>query len=307
MPPDFRTTVRLRQLLRFKWTQFGRFPPKRCNLDGFNTNCLLSHVCSSVMRKPLIISAKLVLALLSVAGTGLLIFEGWLIWRYEYGIGLPDKGKLVAVSKTGPACSASDQRTYIALSEIPALVRQAVIASDEPDFYERLSANPFIERTLASLFNRPARPAMISQSVTRCLMSLSPDCCRGPSLDHVIGQFVLMGRVVTTLSRDRIFEIYLNESYFGRGAYGVGAAAKSYFGKPLDLLSIDEIAFIVALPKAPAFIGRRKDIAVERRNRIVERMLQSGFINEADAASAKERPLEFLEEPSDGPGLQKNL
>jgi len=116
-----------------------------------------------------------------------------------------------------------------------------------------------------------------------------------------------MGRVATALSRDRILEIYLNESYFGRGAYGVGAAAKSYFGKPLDLLSIDEIAFIVALPKAPAFIGRRKDIAVERRNRIVERMLQSGFINEADAASAKERPLEFLEEPSDGPGLQKNL
>ena len=259
------------------------------------------------MRKPLIILATLVLAVLSVAGTGLLILEGWLIWHYEYGIGLPDSDKLAAVSETGPACSVSDQRTYIPLSEIPALVRQAAIASDEPDFYERLSANPFIENTLASLSNRHPRPAMISQSVTSCLMSLSPDCCRGPNLDQTIGHLVLMGRVATSLSRDRIFEIYLNESYFGRGAYGVGAAAKSYFGKPLGLLSIDEIAFITVLPRASALFGRRKDLAVERRNRIVERMLQSGFINEADAASAKERPLEFREEPSDGSSQQKSL
>jgi penicillin-binding protein 1A len=259
------------------------------------------------MRKPLIILAKLVLAVLSVAGTGLLILEGWLIWRYEYGIGLPDRDKLAAVSETGPACSVSDQRIYIALSGIPALVRQAVIASDEPDFYERLSANPFIEHTLASLFNRRPRPALISQSVARCLMSLSPDCCRGPSLESQIGHLVLMGRVATALSRDRILEIYLNESYFGRGAYGVGAAAQSYFGKPLGLLSIDEIAFITVLPKAPALLGRRKDVATERRNYVVERMLQSGFIDETDAASAKERPLEFREEPSDVPSRQKSL
>jgi len=274
---------------------------------GINTDCLFSYDCSSAMRKPLIILATLVLAVLSVAGTGLLILEGWLIWHYEYGIGLPDSDKLAAVSETGPACSVSDQRTYIPLSEIPALVRQAAIASDEPDFYERLSANPFIERTLASLFNQPPRPAMISQSVARCLMSLSPDCCRGPGLESQVGHLVLMGRVATALSRDRILEIYLNESYFGRGAYGVGAAAKSYFGKPLGLLSIDEIAFIAVLPRAPALFGRRKDIAVERRNRIVERMLQSGFINEADATSAKERPLQFREEPSDSPSQQKSL
>jgi len=288
-------------------TQFGRFLPERCNLYGSQYRRLFSYDCSSAMRKSLIILAKLVLAVLSVAGTGLMILEGWLIWHYEYGIGLPDKDKLAAVSETGPACSASDQRTYVPLSEIPPLVRQAVIASDEPDFYERLSANPFMEHTLASLFNRRPRPAMISQFVSRCLMSLSPDCCRGPSLESQVGHLVLMGRVATALSRDRILEIYLNESYFGRGAYGVGAAAKSYFGKPLGLLSIDEIAFIAVLPRAPALFGRRKDIAVERRNRIVERMLQSGFINEADATSAKERPLQFREEPSDSPSQQKSL
>lgn len=258
------------------------------------------------MRKPLIILAKLVLALLSVAGTGLLILEGWLIWHYEYDIGLPDKDKLAAVSETGPACSVSDQRTYAALSEIPPLVRQAAIAYDEPDFYERLSANPFIENALTLLTNRRPPPAIISQSVTRCLMSLSPGCCTGPGLEAQIGHLFLMGRVAKVLSRERILEIYLNESYFGRGAYGVGAAAKAFFGKPLGLLNIDEIALIAALPRAPAYIARKNDVAVERRNHVVDRMLQSGFINEADAASAKERPLEFRV-PSDGPGPQKSL
>ena len=116
-----------------------------------------------------------------------------------------------------------------------------------------------------------------------------------------------MARIARVFSRERILEIYLNENYFGRSAYGVGAAANAYFGKPPALLSIDEVAFIAALPKAPWQIGRRKDIALERRNRIVERMLQSGFINEADAASAKERPLSFREEPADGQASQKSL
>src|SRR5689334_7039536 len=258
------------------------------------------------MRKSLIILAKLAIGLLSVAGTGLLIIESWLIWHYEYGIGLPDSDKLAAVSQTGPACSVSDQRSYVALSEIPPLVRQTVIAYDQPDYYERLSANPFVEAALASLFSRRPRPAIISQSVTRCLMSLSPACCAGPGLEAQIGHLVLMGRVAKVLSRERILEIYLNESYFGRGAYGVDAAATAYFDKPLGLLSIDEIAFIVALPRTPALVCRRNDIVVERRNHIVDRMLQSGLINEADATSAKERPLAFRA-PSDGPGLPKSL
>jgi membrane carboxypeptidase/penicillin-binding protein len=182
------------------------------------------------MHKPLIILAKLVLALLSVAGMGLLIVEGWLIWHYEYGIGLPSEGKLAALSATAPACSVSDQRTYIPLSEIPPLVRQAAIAYEEPKFYERLSLDPLIELVVAVAQNRRPRQSNITMAVTRCL---ADDCCRGPNLDRQISHLVLMTRVAKTLSRDRILEIYLNESYLGRGSYGVGAAAKSYFGRPL--------------------------------------------------------------------------
>jgi membrane carboxypeptidase/penicillin-binding protein len=259
------------------------------------------------MSKALIIIGKWVLALLSVAGMALLVLEGWLIWHFEYGIGLPTKARLASVSLTEPICSAGGQRAYIPLSDIPPLVAQAVIAAEDPDFYKRLSIDPFTEILYAPFLNQRPHASNVLGSVAHCLMSLSPDCCRGPSLERSFAHLVLMARVTTVLPRERIFEIYLNENYFGRGAYGVSAAANAYFGKSLGLLSIDEIAFVAALPKAPGLIGRKKDIALERRNRIVEQMFQSGFINEADAASARQRPLSFREEPANGPGLQKSL
>ncbi|WP_246738067.1 transglycosylase domain-containing protein [Bradyrhizobium sp. CCBAU 051011] len=259
------------------------------------------------MPKALIVIGKLVLALLSVAGVALLILEGWLIWHFEHGIGLPTEAKLAKISATEPICPVDGQPAYIPLSDIPPLVAQAVITSEDPDFYERLSINPFTDLVYAAFLNRRPGASHILRSVTHCLASLSPDCCKGPNLERVFGHTFLMARVAKVLSRERILEIYLNENYFGRGAYGVGAAANAYFGKPLGLLSIDEVAFIAALPKAPGQIGRRKDIAVERRNRIIEQMLQSGFVNEADAAFAKQRPLSFRDEPADGPAPQKGL
>ena len=259
------------------------------------------------MSKALLIIGKLVLGLLSVAGMALLILEGWLIWHFEYCIGLPTEAKLAKISATEPICSVDGRRAYIPLSDTPPLIAQAVIAAEDPDFYERLSINPFTEFVHAALLNQPPRASNISKSVAHCLMSLSPDCCRGPNLEWGFGQLFLMARVAKVFSRERILEIYLNENYFGRSAHGVGAAADAYFGKSLALLSIDEIAFIAALPKAPGQIGRKKDVAVERRNRIIEQMHRSGFINEADAASAKERPLSLRETPADGSAPQKSL
>ncbi|MBR1226151.1 MULTISPECIES: transglycosylase domain-containing protein [unclassified Bradyrhizobium] len=257
------------------------------------------------MRKPFIIIGKLVVALLSVAGTGLLILEGLLIWHYEYRIGLPDKDKLATLSSTAPACSVSDRRTYVPLAEIPPLVRQAAIAYEEPEFYERLSLNPLIEFGAAMAFNRRPQPSGITTSVTMCLISLSPECCRG--IDWHIGNIVLMGRIAQILSRDRILEIYLNESYLGRASYGVGAASMAYFDKPLGLLSVDEIALITALPRAPALLGRRNDIARDRRNVVIDRLSKANIISETEATTARARPLQFREPSPDNESQQRKL
>jgi membrane carboxypeptidase/penicillin-binding protein len=257
------------------------------------------------MRAPLIILAKLVVGLLSVAGTGLLILEAWLIWHYEYGIGLPSKDKLATFSVAAPACSAIDRETYLPLSEIPLLVRQAAIAFEEPGFYERPSLNLLVELITAGAFNRPPQPSGIMTSVTRCLISLEPECCRG--IDWHIGNMVLWNRIAQTLSRDRILEIFLNETYFGRGSFGVGAASMAYFDKPLGLLSVDEIALIVALQRAPTMLSGKHDRARDFRNRVIDRMEKASLIADAEASAARARPLQFRDIPADNPVQQQKL
>lgn len=259
------------------------------------------------MSKALIITGKWALALLSVAGMALLILEGWLICHFEHGVGLPTEARLAKISATALICSADGQRTYVPLSDIPPLVARAILASEEPDFFTRLSIDPFADLVYAMFLGQRPRSSNISRSVAHCMTSLTPDCCAGPNLEQAFARLFLMARIAKVFSRERILDIYLNENYFGRGAHGVGAAADAYFGKPLDLLSTDEVAFLAALPKAPNYIGRRKDIAVERRNHVLERMRRSGVINEADAESAKERPLSLRETPADGSAPQKSL
>ncbi|WP_338831493.1 transglycosylase domain-containing protein [Bradyrhizobium sp. 27S5] len=247
------------------------------------------------MRKFVIVAAKLILSAVSLVGIGLLLFAGWLVWHYEYALGLPSEDGLASISTTGPACTAAPDRTYISLADIPPLLRKAAIAYEQPDFYEARSLSPIIGIAHAAANGGKGPPSGIIQSVTRCLMSFSTDCCRG--IDMHIATIVLMQRVARTLSRDRILEIYLNESYFGRGNYGVGSASLAYFGRPLGLLAVDEIAFIVALPRMPALLNRRRDIALDRRNLVIARMQHTGIISDAEAMAARERPLAFRDPP----------
>lgn len=247
------------------------------------------------MRTRVVIAAKLLLAAVSMAGVVLLVFAGWLVWHYEYGLGLPTEGRLASLATTGPACTAAPDRTYIALAEIPALLRKAVIAYEQPNFYEAWSLDPLADIAIAAGSGRAIPQSGITQPVTQCLMSLSAGCCKG--LDWHIGNIILARRVTRALSRDRILEIYLNESYLGRGSYGVGSASSAYFGKPLGMLTTDEIAAIVALARALARLDRRKDLALDRRNAVIAQMQRAGIVSDTEAAAALERPLAFRDPP----------
>jgi membrane carboxypeptidase/penicillin-binding protein len=248
------------------------------------------------MRKALTIFGKSVLALLSLAGVALLWFTGWLIWHYEYGIGLPTETTLSALPPRDHVCSTGDRGAFVPLTDIPPLVRKAVVAYQDPDFYERPLAGPLAQFALAVVANRRPTGSNISLSVTRdCLRTLSPECCKG--IDWHIGNWVFMGRVERVLSRDRILEIYLNDTYFGRGADGVAMAAEAYFGKRLAELDIHEIAFIVARARYP-YPSKRFDASF--RNRVIDRMLDAAVISEAQAVTAKDHPMPLDKNASDG-------
>ena len=251
------------------------------------------------MRKALIIFGKSLLALLSLAGVALLWFTGWLVWHYEYGIGLPTENTLSALSPTDHVCTAGSRGAFVPLADIPPLVRNAVVAYEDPDFYERPSVGPLTQFALAVVSNRRPPLSSISLSVTRdCLRTLNPECCRG--IDWHIGNWVFMGRVERALSRDRILEIYLNDTYFGRSADGVAMAAETYFGKPLAELDVHEIAFVIARRKW------RQGFDVSFRDRALDRMLKAGVITEAQAVAAKDRPLPLNKKPTDGQNAPVN-
>src|SRR6185437_3130463 len=109
-----------------------------------------------------------------------------------------------------------------------------------------------------------------------------------------IKEALLALRIEDTLSKDRILELYLNEIYLGGGTYGVAAAALNYFDKSLDQLTIAEAAFLGALPKAPNNYNpeRRPKAAKARRDWVIGRMAEDGYITQAEAKAAIATPLE---------------
>jgi membrane peptidoglycan carboxypeptidase len=244
------------------------------------------------MKKLLVLLGKSVLALLSIAGVLLLMLEGWLIWHFEYGIGLPDEKRIASLPTTGHLCLAEPNISYMPLAAIPPLLQKTVLVAYDLEFYERLHAGVLVQFALATDRRRPWSP--ITFSISRnCLQVLVPSCCKGqPNLDWQIGEILFIGRIERALSRDRILESYLNDSYLGRGAYGFVAGAKAYFGKTLDALDIDEIALLVAHIGQPALRDAR---ARERRDFTIDRMRSAGLIDEQQAVAAKAAPLSLLD------------
>jgi membrane peptidoglycan carboxypeptidase len=256
-------------------------------LDG--TNLLTMRFPST--KRLFILFGKSMLAVLSIAVVLLLYTEGYVIWYFEYGLGLPAESRLAALPTKGPLCSAPPGSSYVALSEIPPLVRKAVVASEDRDFYERPYVGPLAGLTSDIAAGRPPGWSTIIHSVSGdCLRALVPECCKGPNLEWQIGTEVFMGRIERAFGRDRILETYLNNAYLGRGTYGVAAGANAYFGKPLTSLDIDEIAFLVARFRMP---GSHK-VERQRRDIVVNKMLSAGLIDGQQALTAKAAPLPWL-------------
>jgi len=245
---------------------------------------------SRTIRKPAAIVGRSLAAVLMLSGPALLAWSGWLVWHFEYGLGLPDDSKLAAISGTEQICSAGHGRTFIPIAEIPPLLRSAFLASEEPEFYHRPAL--LSEYALGALRNRRPRPAMISTRLAQCLMPR--ECCKG--LDRPFGALFLVNRLYKILSKDTIFEIYLNDVHLGRGSYGVADAAASYFGKSLGELGPDEVAFIVTRARHP-FASKDQQSEIDLRNRVIARMRDAGVIGEAAAASATSAPLMLRDRP----------
>jgi penicillin-binding protein 1A len=188
-----------------------------------------------------------------------------------------------------------ERRLYLPIQAVPKLVINAFLAAEDKNFYEHGGIDFSGMARAAVLYaqnygsnRRPQGASTITQQVAKNFLLTNE-----VSFTRKIKEALLAMRIERAYSKDKILELYLNEIYLGLGAYGVAAASLVYFDKSVNELTVAEAAYLAALPKAPAALHpiRNRDRAIERRNYVIDRLLENGWIKQAEADKARKDPL----------------
>jgi penicillin-binding protein 1A len=183
------------------------------------------------------------------------------------------------------------RRIPVTVEEMPDLLKQAFLAGEDARFYEHPGLDyQGITRALWSLLTTGEKSiggSTITQQLARNFFLSSEK-----TWTRKIKEAFLALKIEQQLNKDEILELYLNKIFLGYRAYGVGAAAEVYYGKSTNQLSLAQCAMIAALPKAPSRINpiTSPERALERRNYVLGRMYELGYINESELNSAVSQP-----------------
>ncbi len=238
--------------------------------------------------------------------SGILAVLGGLYILYSYGRDLPDYKQLAdyeppVVSRVYAGDGslikeyAREKRLFVPINAIPAKVKEAFLSAEDQNFYTHIGIDfkGLIRAVLTNVKNaiinrRPVGASTITQQVAKNFL-LSSEV----AIERKIKEAILSYRIEQAFTKDQILELYLNEIYLGQNSYGVAAAALNYFGKSLEELEIQEIAYLAALPKAPSNYHpvRKYEAAIGRRNWVLGRMEDEGFITAAEREAAAAIPL----------------
>jgi penicillin-binding protein 1A len=197
---------------------------------------------------------------------------------------------------------ARERRLYLPIQNIPPLVKDAFLAAEDKNFYSHggidltgigRAAFAFVQNYGSG--RRPQGASTITQQVAKNFLLTNE-----VSIDRKVKEALLALRMERAYSKDKILELYLNEIYLGIGSYGVAAASLLYFDKSVSELTIAEAAYLAALPKGPNNYHpfRRHDAAVERRNWVIDRMAENGYITQQQADEAKKTDLSVTVRPT---------
>ena len=180
-----------------------------------------------------------------------------------------------------------ERRLYTPIDQIPKDLTQAVIAVEDTRFLEHPGLDIIgIGRAAWTNLKKGGRfqgASTITQQLARALF-LTPE----RTYTRKIKELILAIKMEWVLTKDQILEMYLNQIYFGHGAYGIAAATLTYFDKSVTELSLPEAAFLAGLPKAPNTYSpyRNPDLAKSRKELVLRRMIEAGFITKEEAQTA---------------------
>ncbi len=190
----------------------------------------------------------------------------------------------------------TQDRRYVKIEEIPEHVRNAFIAIEDARFYEHGGIDliriggALIEDIKSGSIEQGA--STISQQLIK-LSQLKSD----QTVRRKLAEIMMAFKLEKEYSKDEILELYLNEVYFGRGAYGIENAARFYFGKSAKDLSVAEGALLAGILKSPTNYAPHINMekSLERRNLVLSQMVENGFLSEAEAEAARQEPVVLVE------------
>jgi penicillin-binding protein 1A len=193
---------------------------------------------------------------------------------------------------------ARERRLYLPIQAMPRLLVSAYLSAEDKNFYNHKGIDPEgIARAIVTNYrNRGARQqgaSTITQQVAKNFL-LSSD----QTYERKIREALIAIKLESTFSKDKILELYMNEIFLGtpipgRNIHGVAAAALEFFGKSVHELTLPEMAYLAALPKGPNQYHplTKREAAIIRRNWVIDRMVENGFVTRADGDAAKASPL----------------
>src|SRR5438128_8900933 len=190
---------------------------------------------------------------------------------------------------------AKERRLYLPIQAVPKMVINAFLAAEDKNFYEHGGIDFSGMARAAVIYaqnygsnRRPQGASTITQQVAKNFLLTNE-----VSFTRKIKEALLAMRIERAYSKDKILELYLNEIFLGLGAYGVAAASLQYFDKSVHELTLAEAAYLAALPKGANNYNpfRYAERALERRNWVIDRMVENGYATKAEGDVAKKDPL----------------
>lgn len=240
-----------------------------------------------------------IVALCATLGGGLMFLS--VVWA-----GLPDVGNLdryrpplpsVVLDRHGVAIGrfVEERRELIALREVPPHVIDAILAAEDDGFYRHagIDIGGMLRAAVANF-----RAGRIEQGASTITQQVAKNIFLNPERTYMrkLRDVALAIQIELTLSKDEILEIYLNQIYFGSGAYGIAEAAMTYFDKPVGELTVAEAALIAGLPPAPSRRSPHNDpqAAEDNRRAVLLRMRETGRLSRSAASSALAEHVEIV-------------
>ncbi|MGE5386257.1 MAG: penicillin-binding protein 1A [Betaproteobacteria bacterium] len=185
-----------------------------------------------------------------------------------------------------------ERRAVVKIEDVPALMKQAILAAEDERFYHHAGIDTLgVARAAAVNLlggGKKQGASTITQQVARNFFLSSEK-----TYTRKLYEILLSFKIEKNLSKDQIFELYINQIFLGQRAYGFAAAAQIYYGKPLKDISIAEAAMLAGLPKAPSAYNPvvNPKRARLRQTYVLKRMLELGFINEVQYEAASKETL----------------